>query len=248
MDMTRPVPLDIAMIAGRRPELIRRTLESFSKHLFAHFEICKVHVNLDPFMGKEGDEEICAGIIRHTLPQAQINMPKTPGFGAAVKHVWSNMGDNICFHMEDDWICLQDITPEMIASGFDDPATSMIYPAHKQRRKDQTNPRERVKKTKLFGVTVRRHKVAHWGTSPRFISGPHARRFAALLDPMKDPEKQVYTGINKALCAVQEKTRVLGVWNAQDGPLIADIGRDYREGVNLVKVNLPDGSVHWQEG
>ena len=197
-------------------------------------------------MGRPGDEEICRQIILEHLPQAHIHVPGTPSFGAAVQYLWSKMSGNVCLHMEDDWLCLDDVEPDRIFPHFADPQMGMVYLAHKQRTPDQTNPRKRLKKTKIWRITVRREFVNDWGTSPRFMSGEAARRYASVLDPEKDPEKQVYRQTNKALCQLQEQYKTFGVWGEGGAPLLQDIGREYREDHGFKKVDMPDGKVHWE--
>lgn len=239
--------LDLALIAGRRPVLLQRTLESFAEKLFCNFEIGKVVANVDPFMGTAADTDICCDIIKSYFPQAQINTPDTPSFGAAVKYLWSNMGDSPCLHMEDDWLCLEDVRPEHVFPFFDDPDTGMAFFSHgRQRRPGELSARTRTRVKKIWKFKVSKREVSDWGTSPRFLSGPKAQLFAQYLDPSKDPEKQVYRQSNKALCRIQEQSKTFCVWGDEGRPILKDIGREYREEHNCKKIDLPDGSVRWE--
>ncbi len=101
---------DIALIlvAGRRPELLKRTLRSFGEKVFDNFRIVGVFANIDPFMGTAEDGEACKKIILDRFPSAEISAPATPDFSEAVRSLWSKPRQPYFFHLEDDWLVLDD--------------------------------------------------------------------------------------------------------------------------------------------
>ena len=106
--------IDVSLICGRRPSLLRRTLASFDERVFRNFDIANCYANIDPFAGSADEGEICQALIRERFPDARITMPAAPGFGMAVKTAWSSSTAPAVLHLEDDWICLEDIKPEMV--------------------------------------------------------------------------------------------------------------------------------------
>jgi hypothetical protein len=235
--------LDVTLISGFRPDLLRQTLASFDKYLFRHFDVANAYVNLDPFMGTIADGNECEEIVRGHFDRPVIRRPEDPSFGAAVKHVWSATGANHVLHLEDDWLCLSDVTPTMVTDAFGE-KTGMVAMAHKPQRSAITIGR-RKRKYKLFGMNIYSRWISKFGTSPAFIRPGLCREYGLLIDPTKDPEKQVYRNANKKLCALQEKYEYRVLAGAAGEPIIADIGRDYRDARQVKKINLQDGASYW---
>ena len=77
--------IDVCMVAGRRPDLIQTTLDSFNANLFRNFTIDRFIVNIDPVFGSDDDQARCREIIHSFFPTAQISEPAEPRFCAAVK-------------------------------------------------------------------------------------------------------------------------------------------------------------------
>ena len=60
-------PIDVSLVAGRRPELLERTLSSFHQHVLEHFELADAYVNIDPFGGDLAAHDACREIIKKRL-------------------------------------------------------------------------------------------------------------------------------------------------------------------------------------
>lgn len=227
--------LNIAIVAGRRPDLLERTLLSFDRHLFSFCTIGQVRVNLDPIFGTEADAAAAVTLLRDLFPQAEIHQPATPGFGWAVRWLWSGMADGPFLHLEDDWICLEDIRPEEALSKFA-PDVGMV-----SLRTEQHGPRgdrdasTRFEKTKLLGLTVKRTEVPAFNTSPGFVDGAFARQVAALFDPALDPEKQMREQFNPPLKRFLADWRCLFHKSLSGQPIIEDIGRGWQQAHGVEK-------------
>lgn len=241
-----PPDLQISLVAGHRPDLLERTLASFSQSLFCHFQVRFAVANIDPFMGTDSDGDRCAAIIRDHFPNAAIHRPLQPSFGAAVRHVWSQMPDGLFLHLEDDWVCEAPVLPTVVLPVFHAPDVAAAHLSFTPRRPGRGPVRTRWKRTRLGPITVWRHRVNGWGTSPRFMDGALARAFADAMNPDLDPEKQVYVQADPALCNLIEKYRTIQLWSPDGGPLIRDIGRQARSAVGIEKINLRDGRVIWR--
>ncbi len=107
--------IDVSIVAGRRPDLLERTLASFEENLFRNFEIARVIANIDPIFGDEADHLKCIDLIRAMDSDALVSEPEEPGFGAAVKRTWSSTQASVILHLEDDWLLNYPITPKDIA-------------------------------------------------------------------------------------------------------------------------------------
>ncbi len=235
--------IDVALVAGCRPDVLGRTLASFSERLFRHFSVRTLFANIDPIWGDASEGDECEALLRQTFERVAINRPAKPGFGQAVKTVWQQTGELPVFHLEDDWIALEDITPAMILPLMLKDV-GMIAPAQRARKPQESEYAIRTQKVKFLGVTIKRKMFNGYGTSPRFIAAGLANRFGALLNPRLDPEKQILHGLNKPLVALQSPFRCRMLWGAEGGPLIEDIGRDWREARRIRKV-LHHGEVSW---
>src|SRR5262245_309758 len=95
--------VDVCIVATRRPELLRRTLQSFSENMLRHFQVARSIINIDPAFGDEDDLAACIAVVREYLPETEVLTPEVPGFCAAVKSNWSRTGSEFVIHLEDDW-------------------------------------------------------------------------------------------------------------------------------------------------
>ena len=171
----------------------------------------RVFANIDPVWGSAADGDRCESLVREYYPEADIARPATPSFGQAVKSVWGKTGELPVFHMEDDWAALASITPDMVLPHLE-PDVGMVALAQKARGPRDADFVKRAKRIRVLGVAVGRKLVNGYGTSPRFIAAGLAARYAELMNPRLDPEKQVYTDSNKRLSKLQEKFRCRQIW------------------------------------
>jgi hypothetical protein len=237
--------IDISLVSGRRPDLLSKTLSSFSTRIFRHFDVSNFYANIDPIFGDKADEQACIDIIIEHFPRASINIPQTPSFGKAVSTLWRQGSERPLLHLEDDWIVLEDVTPESITDAFS-PGVGMVAFAHKRRSPNEPDFGTRLSKIKLLGITVRRRLFNGWGTSPCFIRGGLSSRFGILINPELDPEKQVLHEKNPKLCRLQSSFKYRKIWRQDSGPLIEDIGREWREQRNIEK-RLRGAKAYWVE-
>lgn len=100
--------IDITITATARPEILRRTLNSFHYLMFKlHSNIIRnVFVNIDP--AGPGDVHETAGVCREFFPSDKltIHIPHQPSFPKAFIWTWQQTlsTDSACvFHLEDDW-------------------------------------------------------------------------------------------------------------------------------------------------
>ena len=240
MSAQRPT-LHLSLVSGRRPDLLDRTLSSFSRYLFAGFELGEILVNLDPFAGDAAAHAACRNVLDRYLPGATVFEPTSASFGAAVKRLWSALPDGVVFHLEDDWLIEEPLPPERVLPLLTG-STKAVVPLSEEHGWDGRSPfKTQVLKTKLLGVTVWRRRRGAFGTSPRFMDGSFARAVAALIDPRHDPEKQMRRDYNRDLARFLRPYRNRLLPADDGGPLIADIGRQWREDRGISKrVEGPD--------
>lgn len=238
--------IDVCMVAGRRPDLIQTTLDSFNANLFRNFTVERFIVNIDPVFGSDDDQARCREIIHSFFPTAQISEPAEPGFCAAVKRNWAASEAEVIFHMEDDWLLRRPIAPADIAGFQDNPRITQICFNHANKRWPVSEQGPFVsgrKRKKFLGLpTPFRTKAPQFTTSPSFLRGSFARACASLMDQNFDPEKQFFKGVNKPLEEYVSPylNMVLG-----EGPdyMILDIGREWRTSRGIKKSLVNKQSV-----
>jgi hypothetical protein len=235
--------LDVTLVSGRRPELLARTLRSFQDKVFRNFTIASCHANIDPFCGTGTDRDACKEIILQYFPTANISTPHIPSFGKAVKTIWSRSRAPVIFHIEDDWLALESISPEHVEPLLSG-STRAVKPVAKEMRWNGRSPfYEAKRKSKIFGITYRRVKTSVFGTSPCFFDGDFVRTCAELMDPDLDPEKQMRPPHNPPLVSYLEQFRCRVLPGQNQTELIQDIGRDWRMKMGITKTVAAGKSV-----
>jgi len=241
--MDAPRRLDIALVAGRRPDLLAETLASFEK-LFRHFEIGAVFANIDPVFGDEADHAATRARLLARFPDAEITEPSAPGFGAAVRRVWSATRAGLVFHLEDDWLLNEPLGPDDILPLMTGDTRSVAPVAVELGWNGRDDFNVRRRKRRILGIPAGRLEFNVFGTSPRFLDGDFARRCAGLMDPSLDPEKQMRPPGNPALIAFQQGFRCRLLPGRTRTDLITDIGRAWREARGIEKI-VADGVSTW---
>lgn len=239
--------IEICVVAGSRPDLLKTTLESFQRRLLSHFSIIGAYVNIDPIFGDEIDKDHTVEVVRSYFPEAYVNTPATANFCTAVKHLWGATKSDLILHLEDDWIVNIDITPDMIENILTNPDVVQISFNNIHKKWDFSDGpfHQRLRRTKLFGLKIGPDRILpYFTTSPSFMRGSFARASAGLLDARFDPEKQFYNETNPGLQKAVKNHRnyILG----KDQPyLVTDIGRDWRDKRHIQK-SFVDGASVWQ--
>ncbi len=179
--------IDVTLVAGRRPELLARTLCSFEEKIFRNFRISKVFVNLDPFLGCLADGVVCPKIVLEHFPDAEITEPDVASYAQAVKTLWSKIQAPLALHMEDDWVALDTIFPDCVFPFFFENRVRML--SLMAREKIWNGRAKRATQRILVPFTPLRFRAPHFSVSPCFVERDFALVYAALLKPALDPEK-----------------------------------------------------------
>lgn len=241
------VKIDVTIIAGRRPELLRATLDSFSHRAFAHHDVQNVFVNIDPIFGDEADLGACVEVVRRYFPSPVIFTPFDAGFGSAVKRLWSSTTSGFVMHLEDDWLALDDIDSRIEACFESENVKQASFHTANQNwdiaRRGYLHRRRRY--TTILGIKLPLPRTyPKFTTSPSVIEGNFARMSAVLMDPLFDPEKQFYSGVNSALeraVACYDNY----IFSPDRKPIVEDTGRTWREERGISK-NIRNATSFWE--
>jgi hypothetical protein len=236
---------DVTLIAGHREALLAQTLASFGKDVFPNFPIRRLIVNIDRFMGDEAEGDRCEALVRRHFPEATIFRPETPDFASAVQRTWAATTAPRVLHLEDDWVALEPISPDRIEPLFAPDVgavTFMCVTKHTRGLHHQTS--RRVVKQ---GRTIIEDKLVNaFSTSPGVFDGEFLREAARRMKPGLDPEKQFYRQINPALEEHALPRRCMFLRGSAHRELVADIGRQARADVGLVKL-YENGASVWRK-
>lgn len=250
--------IDVTLVAGRRPELLRRTLESFEANLFANCRIDKFYCNIDPFGGDDQDHIECKRILMNIVPDAIVFEPRLASYGAAVKRLWQHTSSNYVFHFEDDWLIHEPLAQDDILPLFDH-KTRMISLMCKTKYWNARSQFHYARRRfpiigKLpFVITIlpfvpgkliddEDHPLFTF--SPSFLEGNFARVCARLIKPEINTEKQFYNGTNRVLEEYVSQYRNRFYFGRHSPNIIEDIGREWRASKGIKK-NIIDGRAVW---
>ena len=149
--------------------------------------------------------------------------------------------------MEDDWILLGEITPEDILPEFID-NVAQVSLFGKVKWKSRYDYSYRATWKKFLGMNL--FKEYHFDrplftTAPGFVKREFARNCACLMNPDKDPEKQLYSEHTElGIFTTGFRNRVMR--KGKNGPLIADLGRDWLANLGIKK-HIVDGVCVWNK-
>jgi len=111
-----PLIMDFTTTAMARPEILNRTLSSFSKNLIGiTLKNCRLFINIDPLPSGIKRKEVIR-VARKYFKEVNYNLPKVANFTAAVNWLWSNAETEYIFHLEDDWELVKKVSvPRLLA-------------------------------------------------------------------------------------------------------------------------------------
>lgn len=218
--------IGLSLVAGRRPDLLQRTLESFQTALFDHVDLAWVRVNLDPIFGTPEDGEAVVRLLADHFTDVELRQPERPGFCAAVKWLWGGVPDGPFFHLEDDWLAAEPIDMNRVSRSLRRRTTAVCLRSKYHGTPLHKNYSEFWGLMAWRDAPLRRYPI--FNTSPSFFDGAFARGAAALMDPELDPEKQMHPSQRLPILRYLLKYRCRYYFSETRGPVIIDIGRDWR--------------------
>jgi hypothetical protein len=240
--------IELTIVGARRPALLAKTLASFNQHLFRHFQFVRASINIDPIWGDESEKTECAKQMRQYFPDAVIYTPETPSYCRAVKRLWSNSIADFIFHLEDDWLLLEDIEPSVL-DRFNDPALAQVSLMVKEKRWDRARRGDYhfiKRRDKMLGFVPSpiRRRVPCFTVSPAFTRGEFARQWASLMEESLDPEKQAHSGVNPKLEKYVRSYRNYLYSGVQHYNIAVDTGREWRDEREIQKITVK-GTSTW---
>ncbi|WP_428645386.1 hypothetical protein [Roseibium sp.] len=243
--MTDKARIDVTLVSGARPGLLKQTLEDFSAKLFKNFSLQTLYVNIDPFEGGREEVEACEAICREYFPAIVARKPETSHFTRAVKWLWSQPAADWFFHLEDDWILNREIGEAEFRTAQKRKVTQVSLMTKEKnwgyRSFFHYEPGRKVILGKDIGKGLNKKRPI-FTTSPSFLQKDFAKRCAELMDDGLDPEKQL-NYLNPELNAYTARFRNHFI-GARREFVAEDIGRTHRDARGITKT-VVDGNSVW---
>lgn len=239
--------IDICLVAGRRPDLLHTTLESFNASVFQNFDVANFYANIDPIFGDIDDEKRTQDVIRSFFPDACIRTPENPNFCTAVKQNWLSTQSPFIFHLEDDWVVNQTVPSTEILRIFSDKKVAQVSLNHFYKKWNYKHgPHHRQwPRWQVFGIKFKfGFPFPCFTTSPSFLTGDFARQAAALMDDRYDPEKQFHSSVNRPLVQFVKPYKNF-IYGEDSSYVITDTGRDWRD-ERKIRKTLVNSTSFWE--
>jgi len=236
-------PIDLTLVAGSRPELLQRTLDSFEKHVFGFVPISQVYVNIDRHGGTESDRNECVAIVLSFFPRAFVTTPTINSFGSAVKNLWSLPQAENFLHLEDDWVANHDIRFDRLKLPPD--ARTKQWFLVKPQVSQSILTSYRFRPVRGIPFFLPNPSSPAFTTSPSILNSAFAHRVSQLMKPDLNPEKQMFNGLNPSLEEELKNFRSKALVSWWEKPLITDIGREWQK-ARGIQVEIVDG-IHGYE-
>ncbi|CAI9416484.1 hypothetical protein ANOBCDAF_03732 [Pleomorphomonas sp. T1.2MG-36] len=239
-------PVDLCIIASRRPDLLSLTLSGFSSRVFSNMIIDRVFVNIDPIFGGDLEHSQCIHAVLQHFPTAKIFEPNVPNFCAAVRRVWGATEGRFVFHLEDDWVPLYSMGDELFEK-FDVAGVAQVSFHTIDRRWDirrKGNFHHSRVYRKILGVKMPTNRYfPRFSTAPSLLMGDFARACALRMIDAYDPEKQFYSGVNVSLQDYVSPYKNY-IYSIDGMPVIRDLGREWSAKRGIVK-HVADSKSIW---
>lgn len=183
--------LEITITATRRPEILRRTLTSFYRHLFKQHPT-RVIINVDP-VGDDMSSWDVAQIPHEFTKEVIMRCPKIPSFPDAFKWCWESTTSDLVFHLEDDWELLHDVDLSKMIDVMNGSSVLQILRLPMWKTTD-------VSKNwsvffpwngEYFECPRNHNGSLGFCGHPSLLKGSFVRFCAEHLDPTRNPEKQI---------------------------------------------------------
>jgi hypothetical protein len=256
--------IDVTITATLRPEILERTLNSFSRNMFSLFpdtRRIRAIVNVDPAGNKNilGKQNEIIKIVDNYFDNALINLPAEAHFGRAFHWCWKQFMEGeaeFLFHLEEDWellrpVSIWDMMTRMKAHLYLAALRLSMFPAGETPIHDMKNWNRWVPWNALMDCYVvkqeERHRIGVCG-HPTLFHKNFVSQVFPLLNPEENPEKQ-FQGTNKKITEfILSEPWVFGVWSKPgDQPYVRDIGRQWMREHNFIKSGNKAYFLTWEE-
>lgn len=224
--------IDVITTATIRPDLLERTLHSFSR-LLAQHDRWRLLLNVDPIGRKDKTRRDVVDVAKQYFDEIVLNLPKEPSFPAAWFWCVEQVENEFVLWLEDDWELLLPVDLiEMIAiMRENEDLASLRLPRWEaaERTFRQWNRKKLVGWNGRFMEIPEDHRRScGYSNNPSLTRRDFLKPMLPHFHGPTDPEKQI-AGFNLVLRPWVAYWRY-GVYQAPEGPIaVRDIGEEWRK-------------------
>ena len=191
--------VDITMTAVLRPEIIKKTLDSFCENLFFNKDYkYRLIINIDPIGNEGAKPKKIVKLCKLYFDDVIFNIPDKASFPKAVIWGWKQIKSNYTFHLEDDWILNRKVELRRLIKMLEKNPKLACMRLYKHNIPNKKNPR-------LFnspynykdGFFVGSDRKKQFGLNPVLIRSSYIHEALPLMVEDKNPEKQFRYGNKK---------------------------------------------------
>jgi len=221
-------PLDVAITATVRADILRMTLRSFHKNFLRHFA-ARAIINVDP-VGDTGSHapSDMVDICREYFTDVVYRTPESPSFAAAVQWCWRQVETEVFLHLEDDWILRRPVAAAEMLRVFDDPNVMgvTLNKWNKKRLCAWIEKELQIHPAEFDDHGNRYLRMPIPALNPGLLRRDYANRCSAHMAIDQDPEGQL-GDLWRRLTAGEE--RPVFLWRFSDEVILIDIGNRWRK-------------------
>lgn len=224
---------NIITTATLRPEILKRTFDSFCNNLFQdHIKDASLIINIDRVGCFEDEkqsrfQEILGYISELGFKNIHVNCPDNPSFAKAFYWLTSQIDNDLVFNLEEDWELVTAIDFNEMLREFKNNKdlvhlrlSAFDSQPDKLKQWNKWIPRN----SRYYAIPQDLKGVIGWCGHPSLNRGSFLKHFNGVIDPWKNPEKQI-KGDQPIILNSD-----FGVWQAQnDKATIRDIGRQWMQ-------------------
>lgn len=241
---------DITCTATLRPEILKRTFDSFHKNLFRdHIKKAKLILNID-LIGRQkridAEDEIFRYLDKLPFDNIVIRTAGDPSFSRAFCWCMGQISNPLTFNLEEDWDLLYPADFEKMVDLFKCNPTLVhlrlsSFPSYGEKTMKVWNKRV-VWNDSFFEVERSLRGTIGWAGHPSLNKTAFLLAFRAKMDCEKNPEKQI-KGPHKAILNSR-----FGVFQPYKSPaLIKDIGREWMAANGFRKQGTKAFFTKWEK-
>lgn len=226
--------IDITMTSVIRIDILEQTLSSFCNNIFIDKNRYRLIINIDP-IGDNIRRKFVIKTVKKYFNNVVFNLPEVPGFCNAVIWCWSQTESDFVFHLEDDWKLIKKINIDSMIEIFNKEENKNLVSLRLD--KEDHHPSKHGNK---YGF-VYSPKLS---LNPSLLRGEFVRNVYKLMNPLKNPEKQIRPTDKNELGRFLLPLRY-GIYTKDCyGKVVVDIGREW---LKNSRYNRPIGFTSWEE-
>lgn len=239
--------IDVTITATLRAEILERTLCSFVGQALEGHDY-RLIVNVDPVGTDEGPGAVALVLRQFWTEGSVLRIPNMAHFGRAFHWTWSQVRAPYVLHLEDDWELLRAFSIDRVTEILDGSPSLALLRLPWQRTYEACYKSWNCPfpwNGSYFVCPSEMRGLHGFCGHPSIIKREFVRVFYPVLDPERNPEKQIKSS-DQARADLIERFSYGVFGEPNSPPLIRDIGRAWRNQNHIVKAGHDPLFTRWE--